>query len=229
MCTPNPCELGPLSPSGRPQGPPSEMSKVSCNSVCNRQRLALNPRPMRPYHSGSEEGGRERGAQRALLRTPSARVFPGLTAGEGEDLRGGLRAVGGRILLAPALGASPHPPLFRRWSALRNAECQACVRTPRPGRRPHLPSPGLGSRVRAAAGTAVRSYGGRRPSSLLVSTRARGALFESRPGPALSRRSWALGESGVRGGGGRTLGEPCTGERVPCGCGGRGRRRKTGR
>uniref|UniRef100_A0A4W2GV65 Selenoprotein W n=1 Tax=Bos indicus x Bos taurus TaxID=30522 RepID=A0A4W2GV65_BOBOX len=167
MCTPNPCEPGPLSPLGRPQGPPSETSKVSCNSVCNQQRLALNPRPMRPYHSGSEEGGRERGAQRALLRTPSAGVFPGLTAGEGEDLRGGLRAVGGRVPLAPALGASPHPPLSRRWSALRNAECQACVRTPRPWRRPRLASPGFGSRVRAAAGTAVRSYGGRRPSSLL--------------------------------------------------------------
>ncbi|XDA83599.1 hypothetical protein R6Z07F_013487 [Ovis aries] len=32
---------------------------------------------------------------------------------------------------------------------------------------PRPASPGFGSRVRAAAGTAVRSYGGRRPSSLL--------------------------------------------------------------
>lgn len=36
-----------------------------------------------------------------------------------------------------------------------------------------------------------------------MSTRARGALLESRSGPALSRRSWALGESGVRGGRGQ--------------------------
>ena len=126
-------------------------------------------------------------------------MLPGLTGREEGDLRRTLRVVvGRRAPLVPAVGSfSPHPPppgvgpLCGTPSTRPLCACSAS------GRLPCIFSPGCGPGVRTVADAPIRNHGCSRPSRLLVSTRAGGPLFESRPGPALSWRSRALGASGA--------------------------------